>query len=132
MTPRISHAPYTAAVQRALVDAGHVPELVRTVEEQTGLRRSLVRVGRLRLLWEEEKGWSAAVGAGESWRCPHGVVAPPEQVADWVGRVLAGDRFARGVEHGQIRDSELEEALTAYVDPLWLAGPPPETDPAWT
>lgn len=132
MTPRISHSPYTAAVQRALIDAGHVPGLVRSVEEPTGLRRSLVRVATLRLLWEEEKGWSATTSTGETWWCPHEVVALPEQVADWIGRVLASDESACGIEHPQIPGPQLEKALMAYIDPLWLAGPYPETDPAWT
>ena len=135
MKPRFSHAPYTAAVQQALVDVGCVPDLVRTVEERTGLRRSLVRVEGLRLLWEEEKGWSAAQGSdggtGGIWWCSGEVVAPPEQVAEWVVRVLAHEESARGVEQGRVSEPELEEALAAYVDPVWLAGPHPETDPAW-
>lgn len=131
VTPRTSHSPYTAAVQRALINAGHVPELVRTVEEQGGLRRSLVRVRGLRLLWEEEHGWSATTGTGQTWACPHGVVASPEQVADWVGQVLAGERPTGGDGQEQQPSLPLEESLAAYVDPVWSAGPPAETDPAW-
>lgn len=134
--PRYSHAPYTAAVQRALIGAGCLPDLMRTVEERTGLRRSLMRVEGLRLLWEEEKGWSAArwsaLGTDGTWWCPGEVVALPEQVADWVVRVLAYDESARGAEQVRVPGPELEEELAAYVDPVWREGPRPETDPAWT
>lgn len=131
VAPRTSHSPYTAAVQRALITAGHAPDLVHTLEEQGGLRRSLVRVSTLRLLWKEEHGWSATTSIGQTWACPHGVVAAPEQVAAWVGQVLAGTRPTGGGGPEQKPSPLLEEALASYVDPVWLAGPPAETDPAW-
>ncbi|MEU0237605.1 hypothetical protein ABZ234_07935 [Nocardiopsis sp. NPDC006198] len=128
---RCDHAPYTAAVHTALVDAGHTPEQVRTVTEATGLRRSLLRLSGLRVLWEEEKGWSAADADGQVWWCTGGVVVPPERVVAWVEGVHARQESARGAELSRVPGSALERELLDYVDPAWAVGPASETDPAW-
>ncbi|KOX13686.1 DUF6292 family protein [Nocardiopsis sp. NRRL B-16309] len=134
MTARTDHSHYTAAVHQALNEAGHTPDSVIAIHENTGLRRSQFRLRALRVLWEEEKGWSATQesGGGNRWWCPHPVVAPPEHVAQWVSDVLAGDRAAQGVERTEMVSPDLEAALTSYNAPAWRADPDPETDPAWT
>jgi hypothetical protein len=121
---RTGHAPYIAAACRAIETRGILVADVRTTASSGGRRAATLLLrpdetafaervpAEASAAWDEEDGWSLAVGGAPEASCVHkglGVVPDPEDVAAWIEVVLAHPELTPSREDHPFRDHSVAD-----------------------
>jgi len=118
------HAPYIAAACRAIETRGILVADVRTAGTSGGRREAMLLLrpdeaafaervpAEASAVWDEEDGWSLAVGGAPEASRVHkglGVVPDPEDVAAWVEVLLAHPELTPSREDHPFRDRSVAD-----------------------
>jgi len=121
---RTGHAPYIAAACRAIETRGILVADVRTTASSGGRREATLLLrpdeaafdeqvpAAASATWDEEDGWSLAVGAAPEVSRVHkglGVLPDPEDVAAWVEVLLAHPELTPSREDHPFRDHSVAD-----------------------